>query len=143
LQVLRSRVVISEGSGKVATAQSIVPMQQAVLPFVCTKMAAAYETCVDVQEDICSVRAGTGMEGIEIERHPGTRFVRRKCGWSCFVTCMQPHAGSALEAELLEAATSAFNLTSGPPLRFKASLLLECKCTAYLLVDTATGDDLL
>jgi hypothetical protein len=59
-QVLRSRVVISEGSGKPAASQSILPVQQAVLPFDCTTLAAAYVTCIDVQEDdICSVIAGT------------------------------------------------------------------------------------
>lgn len=60
LQVLRSRVVVSEGSAKAAASQSILPMQQAVLPFDCSTLAAAYVTCIDVQEGgVCSVIAGT------------------------------------------------------------------------------------
>ena len=55
-------MVVSEGSAKAAASQAILPVQQAVLPFDCTTLAAAYVTCVDVQEDVCSVIAGTNPE---------------------------------------------------------------------------------
>jgi hypothetical protein len=56
--------------------------------------------------------------------------------------CKPVRAGSALEAELLKAAATPFNMTSGPVLRFKASPL-TCSCTicpgVYALVEDRTG----
>ena len=52
--------MVSEGSATAATAQSILPVQQAVLPFESATLAAAYGACIDVQEEnILSVTAGT------------------------------------------------------------------------------------
>jgi hypothetical protein len=63
--------VVPEGSAKAAASQSILPVQQAVLHFDCTTLAAAYVTCIDVQEDgICSVIAGTAEHLLPGCPHP-------------------------------------------------------------------------
>lgn len=114
-----------------AASQNILPVQQAVLPFDRTTLAAAYVACVDVQEDgICSVIAGMHTKVSIIIVKDVCRACNLTWNWQhllpVFVLLIvrKPNcAGSALEAELLNAASAPFSLLSGPLLRFKASLL--------------------